>query len=287
MYTAKIENRSGQVSVLTGRETEYQVISIEGLNPPQSQLNLTSIVGMDGAVFNSSKLETRNIVITIRINGDVEENRLALYQIFRTKEWCRFYYKNAHRDVYIDGYVESVECGLFSNSETAQISIICPSPYFKDLEEIIDDISNTVSLFTFPFFINENEPIPFSEFVIARVSNIFNNSSAETGLEIVVNVVGAFNKLVIRNTETGETLTLNYSFLEDDIIHIDTNKGQKSVKLIRDGVTLNIFSAVAAGSVFFQLRAGDNFYGYLVNDGEEYNNLAIVQFRHRTVYRGV
>ena len=61
MFTARIQNRSGEVYVLTGDEPVYQVVKILGLNPPQAQINLTTVVGLDGAKFNSSKLETRNL----------------------------------------------------------------------------------------------------------------------------------------------------------------------------------------------------------------------------------
>ena len=155
MYNAKIQNKNGQILVLTQKEQIYQLISIEGLNPPNGTINTTVIVGMDGALYNSSKLETREIVIILKINGETEQNRLALYSYFRTKEWCRFYYSNESRSVYIDGYVTNVECSLFDQEEIAQITIICPAPYFSDITEIIDDISSTVSLFTFPFFISK------------------------------------------------------------------------------------------------------------------------------------
>ena len=154
MYTAQIENSSGNLFTLTGNEPVYQILSITGLNPPNAQINTTTIVGLDGAVFNSSKLETRNLVLTIKINGDVETNRLLLYSYFKTKDKCTFYYSNNSRDVSIEGYVESVECDLFSNNELAQISIICPYPYFKALTQIITDFSNVTPQFVFPFSIN-------------------------------------------------------------------------------------------------------------------------------------
>ena len=103
MFAAKIQNASGDVMTLTGKEPKYQIIDIQGLNPPAAQINTSTIVGMDGAVFNSSKLQTRNLVLTIKINGDVELNRLRLYSYFRTKEWCKFYYTNDSLEVTIDG----------------------------------------------------------------------------------------------------------------------------------------------------------------------------------------
>ena len=182
MYKAEIENAGGEVLTLTGNEPSWQILSITGLNPPNAQVNVTNIAGLDGAKFNSSKLNTRNIVIMLKLNGNVEANRQLLYRYFRTKEACKFYFKNENRDVFIAGYVETVECDLFSNGEILQASIICPYPYFKSMAEIIADISNEVAGFVFPFSINIGEPIPFSMYISNKVTNVQNNSESETGI---------------------------------------------------------------------------------------------------------
>ena len=286
MYEAKIENKNGSVYVLTGNEPIYQVINIVGLNPPNAQINTTSIVGLDGAKFNSSKLEMRNIVLTIKINGDIETNRLNLYNYFRTKEWCKFYYTNNSLNVSIEGYVETVECGLFTNNEMAQISILCPDPYFRSLTEIMTDISSTLSMFVFPFSINLNAPIAFSSYEESRITTIYNASESEIGVIIEINVSIAVSTITIKNTITGEEFTLNYSFQQNDRIIINTNKGQKSVTLIRNGVTTNLFSALQKGSTFFQLSSGMNLFGYLADSGES-NEFIQIYFYHRNIYRGV
>lgn len=286
MYTAQIENAGGEVLTLTGNETNWQIISITGLNPPNAQINVTNIAGLDGAKFNSSKLNTRNIVIMLKLNGNVEENRQLLYQYFRTKETCTFYFKNENRDVSISGYVETVECELFSSGEILQASIICPYPYFKAIAEIIADISNELAAFTFPFSINIGEPIPFSLYISNRVTNVENNSESETGIIIQIDVLDSINSIQIKNTDSGETMTLNYSFQENDRVIINTNKGQKSIQLIREGETINIFSAMAQGSVFFQLKVGTNHFGYLIDSGANDEDVFIT-FNYSNVYRGV
>lgn len=285
MYSAKVENKDGEVFLLTGDETRYQVLSIVGLNPTNAQINTVSTAGLDGARYNSSKLKKKNIVITLKINGAVEQNRIFLYNYFRTKEWCRFYYSNDTRDVYIDGYVESVEVGIFSKKEKMQISIISPSSYFKALSEIISDISNTLKLFTFPFSINENEPIPFSEYLENRITRIYNDGESETGVVITVTFGDDVNAITIRNTTTGENFELDYAFVVGDVVTINTNKGQKDVYLMRNGVKINMFPALKRGSVFFQLAAGINTFGYLA-DGAENKDIRIV-FTYRNQYRGV
>jgi phage-related protein len=285
MYTAKIENSNGEILTLTGNEPVYQVIDITGLNPPKAQINTSTIVGLDGAVFNSSKLETRNLVLTVKINGDIESNRQQLYNYFRTKSWCKFYFTNNNLDVSIEGYVESVECDLFTNNETAQISIICPYPYFKSLAETLQKLSHTNALFTFPFTINLNNPVVISEYTTGGI-NVFNSSESDTGAMIEIDISNSVSSIEIKNTNTGDDFVLNYAFQSGDKVIINTNKGQKSITLVRSGRVSNLFSALKQGSVFFQLQAGSNMFEYLA-DGEASSDDIRVLFRYYNVYRGV
>lgn len=272
---------------LTGVEPTYQIISITGLNPPSAQINTTTIVGLDGAVFNSSKLQTRNLVLTVKINGDVEQNRLLLYSYFKTKDWCKFYYTNESLDVSIEGYVESVECNLFSNNEIAQISIICPYPYFKSLSEILTDSSKSIPQFVFPFSINIGEPVIISSYDESSGIAVYNSSETETGATIQIDILFVCASIEIKNITTGDDFEIIYPFIKNDTIIIDTNKGQKSIKLIRNGVITNIFSALQQGSVFFQLVPGTNNFEYLVNNSEANNDDISITFKHYNIYRGV
>ena len=303
MFIARIENKIGEVLRLTQDESEYQIVRIEGLNPPNAQINTLSMANIDGARFNSSKLETREIVITIQLNGAgavVEANRQKLYRFFPTKDWCKFYYTNNFRDVFIEAYSNTVDVCPFDNAQQMQISIICPQPYFKSLQMIIDDISKQISRFEFPFAFGSNgatnpdvptseetdDAIPFSEIEMDRVTNVYNNSESECGMIIEVNIVLPINTITIQNTDTGEFLTLNDEFKQDDKIIINTNRGEKSVSLTREGITTNIFPKLVKGSTFFQLNIGNNYFGYTLGEGVEDSRVHII-FKHHTVYRGV
>lgn len=286
MFTAKIENLEGDTLLLTGNEPNYQVVSITGLSSPPALINVTNVAMMDGAIFNSSRLETRNLVIMLKINGDAEKNRLMLYRFFRSKEMCTFYYSNDSVDVKIEGYVETVECDLFSDAEMMQISIICPRPYFESLDEILIDIGNIMPAFTFPFAINYDDPIVFSYYNIARETNVYNGSDNETGVIIDISITGSVQSIEIKNIITGDDMILNYAFQAGDLVRVNTNKGSKSIRLLRAGVWRNIFSAMTAGSVFFQLHVGDNLFTYLV-DGDTVDESVTIAFRFHYSYRGV
>ena len=303
MFIARIENKIGEVLTLTQTESEFQVIRIDGLNPPKANVNMLSMANIDGARFNNSKLETREIVITLQLNGsgaEVEANRQRLYRYFPTKEWCKFYYTNNYRDVFIEAYVVTLEVSPFDNAQQMQIAIECPQPYFKSLNLIIDDISKQIARFEFPFAFGSkgatnvgvpsdpdtDDAIPFSEIEMDRVTNVYNNSESECGMIIEINIIQPIETITIQNTDTGEFLTLNYSFQQEDKIMIDTNRGQKSIVLIRQGITTNIFPSLVKGSTFFQLGIGNNYFGYTLGEGVEDSFVHII-FKHHIQYRGV
>lgn len=302
MYVCKIENTKHDVLTLTQNESDFQVVSIDGLYPPQAQINRSNVAGMDGSKFNSSKLNERAIVITLKICGDIEANRIKLYSYFNTKQWCKFYYKNGTRDVYIEGWTETHNVPQFTNNEIAQITILCPNPYFKAVDEIIDDVSKIIEKFEFPFAFGANgatninvsdttdNAIVFSEIDTTRVTNVINDSETQTGLIINVEFLKDVKKLLIKNTGTGDEFILDRTkyggFIEGDKVVIDTNKGSKSITLIRDAQEINIFPSLKKGSVFFQLDIGDNYFSYLADDGVNDDGIAIT-FKHYTVYGGV
>ena len=286
MYSASIENADGNVLVLTGNEEKWQITSIFGLSPANAIVNTTNIAGMDGAVINSTKLETRNIVITLHINGETEENRQELENYFRPKQWCKFYFTNENRNVYSEGYVDSFECDLFAKGQTAQISIICPYPYFIDMTEIATVISSVNGEFTMPWSIDEDHPIPFSSYDYDRVTVIYNGSGSEIGEKIVINVLSGCSEVLIRNIDTGESIVLDYAFQAGDVVTVNTRKGQKRITLTRSGVTTNIFSALQRYSVLFQLHTGNNPITFTVDSGTA-NDAVEVTFYYSAEYNGV
>lgn len=286
MFTAKIENSTGEVLTLTGIENQYQIVQIEGLNPVPSRTNMVDVAGMDGALFNSSSLSTREIVATIKINGDVEQNRQNLYRFFKTKDSCRFYFENTNLDVVIDGYVESFECDLFSKSETAQIAIICPWPYFRSTEEKTATSNKITKLFKFPFSINYDEPVVLSLLSMDVNVVLYNSSESTNGLNIEIYVNDNCNSIEIKNTTNGEDLKLSGTFLAGDKLFINTNKGSKSIRLLRDGAFSNALQYLVIGSNFVNIVPGENVFNILV-DGVTSSTILYVMFNYYDIYRGV
>ena len=293
MYTLKFENENGNIITLSGVEKTYQIISIEGLNPPNATIHRSEVAGMDGSKYMSAQLGERNIVLTVKINGEVEKNRLNLYKYFKTKHWCKMYYSNESREIYIEGYVEAIECGLFTSSEQMQISIICPDPYFYSLTEIVTDISKGFGNFEFPFAFGAkgavedtitDEAIEFSYYVKDRIVSLYNEGEDETGfiVEIVANDI-VVNPTIF-NVDTREFFTVKISLEKNDVLTINTNKGQKSISLLHGLVTTNAINHVARNSTWLNLSKGENQFTYQAESGDAD---MLIRFIHRNKYQAV
>lgn len=282
MFTLKVENKNGEVLTLR-QNKNYEVTKIEGLNPPNATISFSEIAGVDGGLFNSSRVEMRNIVLTIKPLPPVEKNRLNLYKYFNIKQWCKIYYSNGSLDVQTEGYIETIETDLFSKSEEMQVSIMCPKPYFESLREIYSDISRVVANFEFPFAI-EKEGIEFSYIENDEFALVTNSGDIESGVIIEIVARGTVTNPIIYNTGTGGMFGLNITLNEFDKIVINTNSGEKGVHLISGGVETNIINRIMSGVEWFKLTPGDNTFSYEAKSGTEQMS---IMFRHSTKYGGV
>lgn len=264
------ENKYQQQINLTSNDS-YALIKVTGLTPPVSTINTATTATKDGSVFNSSRMDNRNIVLTIVPRGNVEKSRINLYNFFKSKQYIKLYLENNTRSVWIDGYIESIDGDLYSEeAQRLQISIICTDPYFKDTETGVYMFSNVINGFSFPFSIAETPGIPISELSEYVEINIYNASDYETGVVITLTATGGVVNPTIYNMTTNENFSLNITMEVGDIITIDTRTGHKSVTLNRNGTVSNILNNMDIGSEWIMLTVGDNIFSYTTDTGSEY-----------------
>lgn len=282
MIQITVENNRGQKLKLYD-DPSYVVTRVDGLNPPTANINTAVTATFDGSSFKSSRVNERNIVIEIVLEGNVENSRLNLYKYFKSKSKVTLYLKTQRRDVYTIGYVENFECNQFEKKQKAQISLICPYPYFIDINSDVNEFSITKDNFEFPFSISA-EGIPFSDTIINSTRSIINNGDVESGLIIQLHATSTVLTPKIYNEDTNEYFILNVEMHEGDDIIINTNKGEKGVTHIIDGVTTNVINKVEPGSSWFVIEPGDNIFLYTA---DEYPENLRCTFVHSDKYGGV
>lgn len=284
MYDFSIETKSGN-KLDFSNSSRYGLYQIDELCPVAASLNFTEIAGYDGAMYNSSRLSKRNLVLYIKLYPDVEENRNYLYQYLAPKSKVRCYYKNGLRDVYIDGYVETCDVTPFTNNEVVQASIICPDPYWKDLSETEISFSSIEDGFEFPFSAPEEG---LSLGGIKTETTAIIDSGGGGGFEFEFHIASdSVQRPMLYNLANGQYFGLDETKTElkaGDVIQVSTLSGDKHVYLIRDGVTTNILGSMYENSAFIQLESGENELELQAMQGLDY---ITVIARIRRKYQGV
>jgi len=197
-------------------ETGLAITSITGIGPAKATINTTDLAVSDGAIYNSARVGTRNIVITFRLLEDpltnlVEDTRQRTYKYFPLKKIITLLFETDNRLAEIQGYVESNEPDIFQKEETAQISIICPSPYFYSPNSVIV-LNGVQPKFEFAFS-NESLTEPLLNFgeIVDRNSVSYNyTGNIETGVLFHIFVARSpLTKLSLSNITTNTKMDLD------------------------------------------------------------------------------
>ena len=253
-------------------ETGFAITSITGINPAEANVNITELSVMDGSVFNSARIPNRNIVITIKLlpKNTIAEARHKLYRYFPIKKKLRLTFLTDTRSAYIDGYVEHNDINIFDSFETAQISIICPDPYFRNTEASGIDMSTFEGRFTFPFTNPSGQrTLLMSELVTDRDFDVFYEGDEAAGVIFEIQLFDAPSNITFYNYVEDQSMTINDSrvaliagstMASGDVLKISTVPGKKSATLTRDNTTYNILASLGLTPNWITISPGDNLF---------------------------
>ena len=280
---------------------------ITGIGPPKADVSVTDIATMDGGFYNSARAEKRNIVMTIGFwdwaSFIIEETRHLTYKYFPVKKPLVLVFETDSRKAMISGYVESNEPNIFSKQEEAQISIVCPYPYFTAVDSGNNDseFSSVASNFYFSFANEslEESTIVFSTILTYSEYNLIYEGDTEVGLTLTIHASGPATNITIYDLKSGYVMKIDTTKLaalrdangnpiegiraQDDII-INTVQGNKYVRLLRNGVYTNVLNCLDRNSDWFLLSKGDNLFAYAAESGGE--NL-MFKAQYNTLYEGI
>ena len=280
------------------QDSGFIIEKVTGLGPGKANINTSEVSTNDGAIYNSARVPSRNIVISVKylFKETIEEARQTSYKYFPLKRKVTLLIETDNRMAEIEGYVESNEPDIFSKEEGSDISIICPNPFFYDaLSNDETSFTGISPAFEFPFS-NESLTEPLLEFsVIEDVTDrvIDYKGDQEIGVTISIQARGEAGDITIYNVDTAETMMVYNNLIESltgsgitdgDEIIICTVRGQKSAKLIREGKTTNILNCINRDADWFQLAKGPNTFAYDAVTGR--NNLRVV-ITNRIIYEGI
>lgn len=290
-------NESIELELANPEKSGFYISNIEGLGPPTAMINMTEMATSDGAVYNSARAATRNIVLSLGFlfQPNIETIRQLSYKYFPIKKKLKLTITTDNRIGEIFGFVESNEPVIFSSRQTTQISILCPDPYFYAKKITTTRFAGVVPLFEFPFF-NESltgKLLEMGNMYTSTTQTIFYEGDAEVGVIINIYAFGPVSNVLIYDPSSDRKMEINTTrmadltgsgIIEGDRITISTVRGDKFIVLNRDGVDINILNCLNRDAYWFQLVKGDNLFAYIAEFG-----MANLDFRidNRTIYEGV
>ena len=232
-------------------EFPYFLETIEGVTEVDGKVNtITSAYGV-GSKYVSSSISERNIVITGSVKRDnITEKRQNLYKIFPKKDKGTLFYYEEDKEYKIEYYVESIEFAKSKVVDKFVISLICPSPYFTDLEESQVQMSNWIPSFEFPLEIPEETGIEFGYKNVNSLVTIENDTNIEIGMKIVFTASDDVENPKLVNITTQEELEIEKSMTAGDVITVTTFINNKNIILTSNGEDININNYLKFGTKF-------------------------------------
>lgn len=223
------------------------VQEINGLDPVKATLVSSSFAMMDGAQYQTSRRDLRNITMTLGLSPDyvvnsVRDLRSRLMQFFMPKSQVSLrFYMDDGLIVDILGRVESFETPLFTQEPKVDISILCFDPDFMGTAPV-DLTGSTVST--------------------SVETHVVYEGTVETGFVFTLNVDRTLTEFTIYNRPPDNSirsLDFQASLIAGDVLTISTIPGAKSVMLNRSGADSSLLYGMSPQSNWIEFFPGDNY----------------------------
>lgn len=278
----------------------FFLLSVAGIYGISANVTTSENTTVDGSTYHGSTAKERNIVITAQMDSNYKVNRDFLYRVFKLKSTGNFTYLEDGDTKQIDYKVEDIDIGEKGIVRDIVISLICPDPFFKDLDDVEIVMASWVDDLEFPVCFPE-EGIEFGHREADLVKEIENDTGADNiGIMAVIRADGPVKNPAIYHSEAGEYTKLEIEMASGQIIIITTGQDKKKTWLLEDvsqseinekgyealiaekGVNINEF--LSEGSEFIQLQHGRNTITYTADTGTNYMSVSIF---YRLLYLGV
>lgn len=229
---------------------------IDGTTPEQV-INTTQGYGRDGAVITSRYMPQRIIELTLLLDGADEREYMISVFAQGGELICG--------DKKIEAVVQSISCPPHRRPLTADITLMCPSPYFEAQESETTVLSGNESKWEFDWEFFVGDEFVFEEILSVNSQSVTNNGDVAVGCIFTIHAVNDTAGIIIRNADTQEYMQFAPAQIAaGSTYYIDTRTGHKSctyrptedMELIMDAPSL-----LTWGSTFLQAAPGVNrFY---------------------------
>jgi len=257
----------------------YFFQELSGVDGITAEVIRVQSIGQDGSTVTNVRLMNRELTLTGAIKGKSKEEIAA----YRARLLRVFFPKSKGKIIYEYGNIKrQIECQVevgpkFSKQQTFKyqnfiIDILCPDPYWTEIEPISFRLASFEGGFSFPM----SFPINFGQVGTKMIVN----NPGDTKAPVFLKLTGKLVNPAIKNTTIGAEIKINRTIEAEDVLEIGTEYGNKYVRINGE----NAFHYVDENSDFFSLRVGENQLEYTAAESDA-NSSCILSFYPK--YSGV
>lgn len=280
--------RNSEELVLDMVSTPEYVLKLADWSVIKSTHHSYKYVNQVGVTITGTSIETRSVLI----EGWIVASNPTRMNILKQK-LNRFVNPQEAIDLYYDDYVvrfipdETVRYATDREENNDAfckfvINGTCPNPLFTNANESISIFATTKPMFHFPLVMSENSQekgVIFGARTDSLIVNVMNNGAVTSGMRIIFKAKGSVTNPKLVNVNTQESFVLNKTLVNEEVVEVNTNIGEKSIKgKIGSGAYSNYYMYKDMDSAWLQLDVGDNIFRYDADNGLD--NLEVFVYFH-------
>jgi hypothetical protein len=261
---------------------DFILTHIDGQTSATASVSSNVIGGVDGDTVSNMQAEARPLIFDLlfRSGVDVEEAKRRILRVIKLKQNGTIVWEQNGRTVTISGKVEKIDMPRWTKGIVMQVEMHCEQPFWEDIKDVVEQISEAVSLHYFTedptdmlYFTEDG--IVIGEYDTARAKDFYNAGDVSVGLEIEILALAEVTNPIIYDADENffgvgyGTADKKVVMKSGDKIVITTHRGKKSVTL--NGVS--IFNKIKPNSTWLQLATGANRFA-INSDDDALDNMA-------------
>lgn len=268
---ARIKMEQGGKIIEAGTNlADLKVFEIEGLSGLEFDISMINNPNSPNYIINSMKPVSREISLKLFCSGDY---RQFLNSFFNPYEKGKLTVTWGLESRWIEYYPQPVSIvqKTIHNNIIAEIRLICPEPYFKDMSDYGKNIAELMPMLAFPFVADINKKIIADYRLLGTEVSLLNKGDVSVGAKVIFKALGDVkNPCVTLNKK--EFIKVYTDMSKGDVLTINTDQDDLFVMLNGE----DILDKTDPLMTFFQIPKGINLLKYSVDEGSA--NLQVVVY---------
>ncbi len=241
--------------------TGDNLLEVEGLSYSSASFETSLDATGEGSVVIGSTLNNREISILSKVKLELADYSIRFFA--PKKEMILYVGERTIKCIVNDSSI------IYNTTRRAdpniRINLMCPDPYFYDINDFGENIAGVMPMFGFPWTATIARGITFGYRIYSDTTIFKNKGDKPVGFKIVfVSARGESSGIKFENLLTGEYIKVNIELNQGDKLEISTM--YKNIYIRKNGE--NMLSKVDRISEPFRLDVGDNLLKYSADAGQ-------------------